>query len=124
MPDHPVLMEEDIRATPYSITVKWQAGWNGGPEQTFIVEYYSTGMHGIIQNIPDGEGARSYKLTKGIHPKQNYTVAIYAQNTKGYSSHLILTIISTPGMVVNQGMTSVLRLPLMTFCLPCRFCGT
>lgn len=105
VPDPPVIVEKDNRATPFSITVKWHPGWNGGPKQTFTIEYSSNGVNGIIQNILDGEGAQSYKLTKGISPQKAYTIVIYARNAMGDSPSVTWPIISTPGINVNQGMT-------------------
>lgn len=103
MPDPPIVLGNGSRTTPFSITVKWYAGWNGGPLQTFSITYFADGAYENVNGIADGIGDLSLKLTKGVYPLKSYSVTIKAQNRLGTSSSVSLPAILTPGKMNSSG---------------------
>lgn len=91
----------NLAVTAVSLTIEWDRGWNGGLAQTFYMSYLDKS-----ETIPDTGVHYEVKLREddGIRDSTEYTVSLYAENTKGPSTAVTKTA-TTKGEYSNSTLT-------------------
>ena len=82
-----------IHVTAVGITVSWQASYNGGSDQQFILAYTCLQNGRTIQHVPildDGDEVITVTLSEHVEPGSSYNLTIWARNDVGNSSMMSL----------------------------------
>ena len=98
--------------TEESFMIRCQEGYDGGLQQSFLLEVYDGEKLTMLNNISNPTPVFTvYDLTPG----SSFVVEIYAFNSKGRSEAKLLrtSTLSTPESLTQRGKT--FSLPLITF---------